>query len=380
MPKEALLYRVIDKSKKLVECTACPRRCKLLDNQYGFCGIRWNFDGKLYLVSHGLAIAVAIDPIEKKPLYQFNPGSMVFSMSTTGCSWGCVFCQNWDISQRRVIAGWKLEPELAVKLATAYGAQGITYTYNEPVVFIEYAYDVGILARKEGLFNTMVTNGYMTDETIDLVVKFMDAATVDLKGHGDRDVARKLSLVPDIEPVFQAIIELKRRGVYIEITDLVIPRYGDDLEKARKLARWIVENLGPETPIHFLRFHPDYKLLDIPSTSVKVLEKHAAIAKEEGLHYVYLGNVPGHELENTYCPRCGKILIRRVGFDIVEVNLRDDMSCPYCGYKVNIVGRIHPTYKLDRFAYIPLEAYTEFIHIPNDKVRNFVFSKKQGGS
>jgi len=180
--------------------------------------------------------------------------------------------------------------------------------------------------------------------------------------------------------VLQAIVELKRKGVYIEITDLVIPRYGDDLEKARKLARWIVENLGPETPIHFLRFHPDYKLLDIPSTPVKVLEKHAAIAKEEGLHYVYLGNVPGHELENTYCPRCGKILIRRIGFDIVEVNLRDDMSCPYCGYRVNIVGRIHPSYKLDRFAYIPLEIYTEFIHIPSDKVREFVFSKKQGGS
>jgi pyruvate formate lyase activating enzyme len=378
MPKEAMLYRVLDPSKKLVECTACPRRCKLADDQYGFCGIRWNFDGRLYLVSHSLAIAVAIDPIEKKPLYHFNPGSMVFSMSTTGCSWACAFCQNWDISQRRVIAGWKLSPELAVELALAYGAQGITYTYNEPVVFIEYAYDVGVLAKKHGLFNTMVTNGYMTDETVDLVAKFIDAATVDLKGHGDKEFARKFSLVPDTEPVFQAMVELKKKGVFIEVTDLVVPRYGDDLEKARKLARWIVENLGPETPVHFLRFHPDYKLLDLPSTPVVTLEKHVKVAKDEGLHYVYIGNVPGHEYENTYCPRCGRPLIRRIGFDIVEVNLTEDMRCPYCGYKVNIAGKIHPTYKMDRFVYIPLEMYTEFIHVKPEKIREFTLKWVSG--
>jgi pyruvate formate lyase activating enzyme len=377
MPKEAVLYRVIDRDRKLVECIACPRKCKLLDNQYGFCGIRWNFDGKLYLVSHGLAIAVAIDPIEKKPLYHFNPGSMVFSMSTTGCSWGCVFCQNWDISQRRVVAGWRLSPELAVKLAVAYGAQGITYTYNEPVVFLEYAYDVGVLAKKHGLFNTMVTNGYMTDEAIDLTAKFMDAATVDLKGNGDREFARKFCLVPDVEPVFHAMVELKKKGVFVEVTDLVVPKYGDDVERARKMARWIVENLGPETPVHFLRFHPDYKLLDLPSTPVAVLEKHARVAMEEGLKYVYLGNVPGHRLESTYCPNCGRILIRRLGFDILEVNLTEDMRCPYCSYKVNIAGNVHPTYKLERFVYVPLDAFTEFVHIKQDKVREFVLREAQ---
>lgn len=380
MPKEAMLYRVLDSSRGFVECTACPRRCKLSDGQYGFCGIRWNFGGKLYLVSHGLAIAVAIDPIEKKPLYHFNPGSMVFSMSTTGCSWACAFCQNWDISQRRVVAGWRLEPELAVKLALAYGAHGITYTYNEPVVFIEYAYDVGVLAKREGLFNTMVTNGYMTDETVDLVSKFMDGATVDFKGHGDRDVARKLSLVPDIEPVFQALVELKKKGVFIEVTDLVIPRYGDDLEKARKFAKWIVENLGPETPVHFLRFHPDYKLLNLPSTPVEVLEKHVEVAMGEGLKHVYIGNVPGHRYENTYCPRCGKLLIRRVGFDIISINLTNDMRCPYCGYRINIYGKIYPTYNMDRFAYIPLDLYTDFVHIPNDKIKEYTLGEKSSDS
>jgi pyruvate formate lyase activating enzyme len=373
MPKEALLYRVIDESKRVVECTACPRRCKIGDGLHGFCGIRWNFNGKLYLVSHGLAIAVAIDPIEKKPLYHFYPGSAVFSMSTTGCSWGCIFCQNWDISQRKIIAGWRLPPEMAVNIALAYGVQGITYTYNEPVVFIEYAYDVGVLAKKYNLFNTMVTNGYMTDETIDLVAKFVDAVTVDFKGHGDQDVARKLCLVPDIEPVFNAIIELKKKGVFVEITDLVIPKYGDDIDKARKLARWIVENLGPETPVHFLRFHPDYKLLELPSTPVKVLEKHIAVAREEGLVYTYIGNVPGHQYEHTYCPRCGKPVIKRIGFDIIEHNLDEGSRCKFCGYRINIVGGISLAHKLDRFVYVPLDLYTEFIHVKPNEIKNFVF-------
>lgn len=372
MPKEATLYKVIDTEKKIVECIACPRRCKIGDNLYGFCGIRWNFGGKLYLVSHGLAIAVAVDPIEKKPLYHFYPGSMVFSIATTGCSWACQFCQNWDISQRRMIAGWRLPPELAVELARAYGAHGITYTYNEPVVFIEYAYDIGIIAKKHNLFNTIVTNGYMTDETIDIVSKFVDAATVDLKGHGDQELARKLCLVPSTEEVFSTIIELKKKGVFVEITDLVIPRYGDDLDKARKLCKWIVENLGPETPIHFLRFHPDYKILDLPSTPVKVLEKHIDVAKEEGLCHVYIGNVPGHIYEHTYCPKCGKPVIKRVGFDIIEHSLNDNMQCVFCGYKLNIVGKLGLTYKMDRFMYIPLDIYTEFVHVPNNKIKNFV--------
>lgn len=377
MPKEALLYRVIDSSKKIVECTACPRRCKIRDELYGFCGIRWNFNGKLYLVSHGLAIAVAIDPIEKKPLYHFYPGSMVFSISTTGCSWACQFCQNWDISQRKMIAGWRLSPELVINLATAYGAHGITYTYNEPVVFIEYAYDVGIIAKKHNLFNTMVTNGYMTDETIDLVSKFVDAVTVDFKGHGDQELVRKLCLVHNVEQVFNALIELKKKGVFIEITDLVIPRYGDDIEKARKLTKWIVENLGPETPIHFLRFHPDYKMIDIPATSVKMLEKHVEVARNEGLKYVYIGNVPGHAYEHTYCPGCGKHVLKRMGFDIVEINIDNNSRCKFCGYKLNIVGGVNSAYKMDRFVYIPLDIYTDFIHIPFDKIKSFTLGETQ---
>jgi len=375
--KEAAAYRRLENN--VVECGICPRKCRIPEGSHGFCGVRWNFGGKLYLAVYGLAIAVAVDPIEKKPLYHFNPGSAVFSLSTTGCTWACKFCQNWDISQRRMIAGWKLEPEMVVKLAEAYGAQGITYTYNEPVVFIEYAHDIGVLAKKHGLFNTMVTNGYMTDETIDIVVRFLDAATIDLKGHGDPEFATKFSAVPPghTEYVFQAMEELHRKGVFIEVTDLVVPKYGDDLEKARKMVRWIVEHLGPETPIHFLRFHPDYKMLDVPSTPVEVLERHVEVAKEEGAQYVYIGNVPGHQYEHTYCPECGEVVIRRFSFDILEVRLTEDLRCPRCGHRINIAGRVHPTYRSDRFAYVPLELYTEFIHIPESKLRSMIEGSKK---
>lgn len=187
----------------------------------------------------------------------YNPGSMVLSIATTGCNWMCMYCQNFDISQRRRAEGWELNPEDIVKLAHELGAHGITYIYNEPTIFIEFAHDTGILAHKHGLFNTFVTNGYMTDESIDLASKFLDAATVDFKGNANPDFLKKFSGVPNPEEIFHTISELKRKGVFIEITDLVVPKIGDDLNYARKLVKWIVENLGPETPVHFLRFHPE---------------------------------------------------------------------------------------------------------------------------
>ncbi len=246
-----------------------------------------------------------MDPIEKKPLYHFNPGSMVLSFSTYGCSWACQYCQNFDISQRRILEGFEVTPEKIVELAETYGTQGITYTYNEPSIFAEFAYDVGVLARKRGgLFNTFVTNGYMTDEAVDYISKFLDAATVDFKGgNAEPKFLRRFSLVPDPpEPIFQTLLDMKRKGIFIEITDLVVPEIGDNLEHARKLVRWVVDNLGPETPMHFLRFHPDYRVDYLPPTPTETLERHAQVAKEEGLRYVYIGNVPGHRLENTYCP------------------------------------------------------------------------------
>jgi len=364
--KKALLYRELPNG--IIECLACARRCKIPKGKYGFCGVRWNLNGELYLVVYGKLSAIAIDPIEKKPLYHFNPGSMVLSLSTYGCSWACEFCQNFDISQRRLLEGFDVSPEMLVEFAESYGAQGLTYTYNEPSIFVEYAYDAGVLARKRGLFNTFVTNGYFTDEMIDLLSKFLDAATVDFKGNAEPKFLRKYCKVPDPEPIFNSLVEMKRKGIFIEVTNLVVPRVGDNLEYARKLCRWIVDNLGPETPIHFLRFHPDYNLDYLPWTPIEVLERHVEIARKEGLMYVYIGNVPGHPYEHTYCPKCGKIVIKRMGFDILEVNLKDNNECKFCGFKINIGGKVWNLWKVSsRFVYIPIQAFTKYVKVDIEK-------------
>ena len=355
------MYKVV--KDDVVRCTACARYCTLKPGQIGFCGVRGNIGGKLYLLNYGKIITAHIDPIEKKPLTHFMPGSKVFSIATTGCNWMCRYCQNFDISQRRKVEGWEVSPELLVSLARRYGAHGFSYTYNEPTIFIEFAHDVGVLARREGFFNTFVTNGYFSDEAVELAVKFLDAATVDFKGNGEKKFLMKYVGVGGAEPIFEAVEELKKKGVFIEITDLVIPQIGDDLEEAKKLAKWVYDALGPDTPMHFLRFHPDYKLMHLPWTPVEVLEKHWEVAREVGLKYVYLGNVPGHPLENTYCPGCGRVVIRRYGFDILEWNLDKDNRCKFCGYKINIVGGLNKDYADNRFVFVPIHQYAEYKEI-----------------
>jgi pyruvate formate lyase activating enzyme len=364
--KEAVLYKPVDNNA--VICTACARYCRIPKNSIGFCGVRWNIDGKLQLMVYGKIITAHIDPIEKKPLVHYMPGSMVFSIATTGCNWACMYCQNYDISQRRIVEGFEASPEMIVKLAKGYGAHGLSYTYNEPTIFIEFAHDVGILARKEGLFSTFVTNGYHTPEADAMLSKFLDAATVDFKGNADVKFLRRYVTIPDPEPIFQSILEMKRYGIHIEITDLVVPEIGDDLNQARKLVRWIYDNLGPDVPIHFLRFHPDYKLMNIPWTPIETLEKHWKVAKEEGLRFAYIGNVPGHPLENTYCPECGTLLIRRYGFDILEWNLDNQNRCKKCGAKIPIIGQLNPSYDQDRFIYVPIHRYAKYSRTESIKI------------
>ena len=258
-----------------------------------------------------------------------------------------MFCQNVDLAQRRKIEGMEISPEEVVELAIKYKSDGLAFTYNEPSIFAEFAFDAGTLAHKNGLFNVFVSNGYMTDEAVDYVSKFLDGITVDFKGNANKEFLRRYAAVPDPEPIFQTLVELKKKGVHIEITDLVVPKIGDSLEDAKKLVRWVVENLGPDVPIHFLRFHPDYKLLWLPETPVKTLEEHYKVAKNEGAEFVYLGNVPGHPYEHTYCPKCGKPVIKRYGFDILEYNLDEENRCKFCGYKLPIVGKPkkEPLYK-----------------------------------
>lgn len=348
MHKEAILYEKLPNDK--VRCTACARYCELGKGQVGLCGIRGNEDGKLDLYVYGKVIAGHVDPVEKKPVVHYRPGSQVFSIATTGCNWLCKYCQNYDISQRRKVEGQDMTPQEVVKTALDYKADGIAYTYNEPSIFIEFARDCGVEARKNGLYNAFVSNGYDTPETVKMMNEFLDCITVDFKGNAEPNFTRKYIGVPDPQPIFDTLTEIRdKTNIHVEITDLIVPQVGDSLEHARKLCKFVYDEFGPEMPIHFLRFHPDYKMMEFDSTPVETLEKHHKIAKEVGLKYAYLGNVPGHPLEHTYCPECKKIVIKRFGFDIDEWNLDEKNQCKFCGNKIPIVGSLSPNYKKDRF-------------------------------
>ena len=336
--KEAMLYEII--GKNIVRCNLCSRRCIINENQLGFCKVRKNINGKLYSLVYGKVISAAIDPIEKKPLFHFHPGSSVFSIATIGCNFRCKFCDNWVISQEEEVYGKNLSPNKIVELALKYKCQGISYTYTEPTIFFEYAHDIAKIAKEKGLFNTFVTNGYMTPEAVKTIAPYLDAATVDFKGSANPKFYKEMSMVPSVEPIFESLIEMKRNGIFIEITNLIVPKYGDSMEDLRKLVRWIIDNLGPETPFHILRFHPDYQLIDVPSTPIEILEKAWRIALDEGLYYVYIGNVPGHKAENTYCPNCGEQVITRFGFSITQHSITNNNKCSKCGQKIKIIGKI----------------------------------------
>ncbi len=527
MGKVAELWKPLKGTNKIM-CTACARYCKIGEGQVGLCGIRGVHDAKLWLYVYGRVITGHVDPIEKKPVQHYRPGSKIFSIATTGCNWLCRYCfvdftpiltnkgvlsigdifdgakttdrsevrtvdgllalthrnrwrrirkafrhsytgpmasvftgdgfafratpghrvfiepvpggpsrmdvgnlrrgdrlavpvtlepettaelghlqlvqgacglneageqtraerlgvpvdrvelspfegsvynieveedhsytangfsvancQNADISQRRKVEGIEVAPEDVVRMTVDQGCQGLAYTYNQPTIFIEFARDIGVLARKAGLINIFVSNGYDTPETVHEMEKFLDCVTVDFKGSGETEFVRKYINIPNADPIFQTILEMRdTKTIHIEITDLIVPQVGDSLAAARKLARWIHDNLGPDVPIHFLRFHPDYKMMEFPWTPVETLERHCAVAKEEGLRYVYVGNVPGHPLENTYCPGCNTVVVKRYGFDITGWYLDRDNKCRKCGTKVAIVGRLEKTAKENRF-------------------------------
>jgi len=262
----------------------------------------------------------------------------------------CSYCQNSDISQLRKIEGVEVSNDQLVENAVAHGCEGMAYTYNQPTIFMEYARDVGRLARSKGLFNIFVSNGYDTPETVAMMDDFLDCVTVDFKGSGETNFVRRYIAIPNSDPIFQSLLEIKKRDkVHVEITDLIVPKVGDSLEAATKLCRWLYDNLGPDVPIHFLRFHPDYKMMDFPWTPVETLEKHVRIGREAGLNYVYIGNVTGHRDESTYCPGCKAVLIKRYGYEILEYNLDAKNRCRACGCKTPIVGPLSKSFTEDRF-------------------------------
>ena len=351
MTKEAILYEKLPNDKVL--CTACARYCELGKDQVGLCGIRGNENGKLQLYVYGKVIAGHVDPIEKKPVTHYHPGTKIFSIATTGCNWLCKYCQNSDISQRRKVEGTDMTPQQVVDTAIEYGAQGIAYTYNQPSIFIEFARDCGVLARKKGLINIFVSNGYDTPETVKMMDEFLDCITVDFKGSAEPEFTRKFIGVPDPKPIFDTLIEIRdKTKIHVEITDLIVPKVGDSLEYAKKLSKFVYDEFGPEMSIHFLRFHPDYKMMDYEPTPIKTLEKHYEIAKKEGLKYVYLGNVPGHPWEHTYCSECNKIVVKRYGFDIQGWNMDENNKCKFCGNQIPIIGPLHKDYKQNRFQFV----------------------------
>ena len=338
--KEAMLYEKLSENR--VRCELCGRRCGIPEGSVGFCRVRKNLGGKLISLVYGRACSAIVDPIEKKPLAHFQPGSLVLSIATVGCDFRCRFCDNWAISQEKDITGQDLPPEKVVALAEEYDCQGISYTYTEPTIFFEYAYDTAKLAHQHGLFNTFVTNGYMTSEAVETIAPYLDAATVDFKGGGDPEFYREICLVPSVEPIYECLKRMRERNIHIEITNLVVSKYGESIDSIRKLAAWIRENLGNSVPLHLLRFHPDYQLTDVPSTPIRTIEEACETAKKEGLDYVYAGNILGHRYENTFCPRCGELVVERTGFDISRWRLKEGNTCPKCGERVAIKGVYEP--------------------------------------
>jgi pyruvate formate lyase activating enzyme len=316
-----------------VHCFLCPRHCRLHSGQAGFCFIRTNHNGKLYSLGYGAPAALQVDPIEKKPLNHFLPGTKVFSMGTAGCNMGCFFCQNWDISKSHQdqVNSQPVSPEDVPLLAQRYGCDSVAFTYNEPTIWGEYVIDICKAARRAGLKTVMVTNGYITREAFHDIYDHIDAANVDLKAFTENFYG-KITLT-HLEPVLETLQWLKSEtSVWVEITNLMIPTLNDDPAETRKLADWILNNLGPDVPLHFTAFHPDFKLQNKPRTPPQTLHRARRIALEAGLHYVYEGNIFS-EAGNTYCPDCGTAVILRSWHDVLENTLREG-NCPNCGCSV----------------------------------------------
>jgi len=341
MIKEAMLYRSLDEKK--VSCFLCNHKCQVADSKFGICGVRQNREGKLYTHVFGDVIAAHVDPIEKKPLYHFLPGTTSFSIATIGCNFRCPFCQNWQISQvskrkGEGFSGHRLLPEDVVAGARKHGCHSISYTYTEPTIFYEYAFETAKLASGAGLGNIFVTNGYMTAEALETINPYLDACNVDLKSFREefyREICQS-----HLQPVLDSIRLMKKLNIWVEVTTLVVPDANDGEEELRDIARFIVDT-DPEIPWHISRFHPNYEYTDSRATPLEILQRAYSIGKEEGLRYIYVGNVLG-VAEDTQCPSCGKVLIRREGFSISDYNVKDS-ACSFCGNRIS--GRFKPEAK-----------------------------------
>ena len=332
--KEAVLWEPAAGGK--VRCKLCNRRCLIKAGELGRCSVRKNVDGTLYSMNYYKVCCATPDPIEKKPLFHFQPGTRSFSVAAMGCNFRCEFCQNWQISQAALetgrIDGEPVAPEHIVEAAVRNNCKSIAYTYTEPTVFMELCNDCGRIARQRGLKNVFVSNGFMTTEAIDLAAAWLDGINVDLKAFTE-DFYKRLCRAR-LQPVLDTISYIANQSdIWLEVTTLLVPDENDSEEELKKLADFLVESCGPDVPWHISRFHPQYQYLDSSPTSLAGLEKACEIGKSAGLHYVYLGNVPGTRTESTFCYHCGRMLIERVGYRIAGNNIKDS-KCPDCGAQV----------------------------------------------
>jgi len=328
--KEAMHYMKL--KNKVVQCHICPRNCVIKPKEHGFCRARENRGGKLFSMVYAAPCSVAIDPIEKKPLFHFLPESSAYSIGTAGCNLRCKFCQNWMISQAlpRDVPFIDLPPEKIITEALANDCKSIAYTYTEPVIFYEYVLDTAKLARKKGLKNVCVTNGFINQEPLKELYKYIDAANIDLKGFTDKYYKEVTGAW--LKPVLDTIKTVHEMGVWLELTNLIVPGLNDDMKIIKKMCEWIKKTVGSDVPLHFSRFFPDYKMRDLPPTSQDTLIKAGGVAKGVGLNYVYIGNIMLPESGNTYCPKCRELVIERRWFEVVQNKLKDG-KCK-CGEKI----------------------------------------------
>lgn len=328
---EARFYEKV--ANKKIKCRLCPRECVVGDRERGYCGVRENRGGVYYSLVHSRVCAAHVDPVEKKPLFHYLPGSLAFSLATAGCNVNCKFCQNWDISQARPeqIPAEYMPPKRVAELAKQWQCPSIAYTYSEPVVFSEFLMDAADAGHEAGIRSVVVSNGYIQDEALRAAYGKMDAVKIDLKAFSESYYQKVV--VGELKPVLDTLVTLRKMDKWTEIVYLVVPTLNDSDAEFNGLVRWVKGNLGPDVPVHFTQFHPDYLLKNLPITPIRTLERARQIAMAEGLHFVYIGNVPGHPGENTYCPQCKRLLVERTGFEIRQMHIRNG-ACQFCKQKI----------------------------------------------
>ncbi|TXT54687.1 MAG: hypothetical protein BAJALOKI1v1_2140002 [Promethearchaeota archaeon] len=370
MKVKARLWDILDNNK--VKCHVCANECTILDGKVGICRTRKNIDGELYTLIYGSLISKgSLDPIEKKPLYNFWPGHTAYSIASVGCSFRCLNCQNWSISQAtpnengnqgsydfedyrdRKLSLVEMTPEELVKRVKRSGAKTLAYTYNEPLIWHEWIMDTTPLLRKEGIQTILVTNGFSTEQASEELIDIgIGAANIDIKGMSD-EFYKKICGVPVVQPVLDTAKRFKSNGIHIEITNLIIPDINDGEEDITKLCEWVSDTLGNDTPLHFSAYHPDYKQPSQKRTSLEVLDKAYTIAKNTGLYFPYVGNLRHEKGSNTYCPNCGEVIISRMGFSLSNIKITEDKKCENCSHDLNmaIIGEINRDASSSRFSF-----------------------------